>query len=105
MGHLSSRLSTGQAKFIAVPRNADVCSLSVSHRRLDRDVLALGAFTQSIQSLHALEMFLRFNVSRSPHQNESWLIAAAACRETFPKQASHFMLLCMCRIVGHPINS
>jgi hypothetical protein len=58
-----------------------------------------------IQSLHAPEMLLRFDVSRSPHQNESWLIAPAAWRETFSKQASHFMLLCMCRIVSDPINS
>jgi hypothetical protein len=50
-------------------------------------------------------MLLRIDQSRSPDQNESRLIAPPAWRETLAEQASHFMLLCMDGIVGHPIDS
>ena len=63
-----------------------------------------GSATQ-VHSLRGLEMLLRFDVARSPYQNESRLIALPASRETFSEYASHLMLLCMFRIVDHPINS
>ena len=63
-----------------------------------------GSATKT-HSLRALEMLLRFDVARSPYQNESRLIALTAWRETFSEYARNLMLLCMFRIVGHPINS
>jgi hypothetical protein len=50
-------------------------------------------------------MLLRFDVARSPYQNESRLIATTAWRETFSEYARNLMLLRMFRIVDHPINS
>jgi hypothetical protein len=62
-------------------------------------------FSRVRRRLHALEMVLRFDVARSPHQNESRLIAPPAWRETLAEQTSDFMLLCMDGIVGDPIDS
>src|SRR5262245_57314540 len=56
-------------------------------------------------NLLALEMLLRFDVARGPHQNEARLITAAAWRETFAKEASHLVLLGMLRIMRHAIDS
>src|SRR5205807_5194105 len=58
-----------------------------------------------VHSLRGLEMLLRFDVARSPYQNESRLIALTAWRETFSEYGRNLMLRCMVRLVGPPINS
>jgi len=63
-----------------------------------------GECLRAGRTLHVPKMLLRFDITCSSDQNESRLIATTAWRKTFPKYASHFMLLCMCRVVAHPIN-
>ena len=62
-------------------------------------------FSRLLENLGALEMVLRFDVARSPDQNESRFTAPPAWREMLAEQASHFMVLCMDGIMGHPVDS
>jgi hypothetical protein len=62
-------------------------------------------FSRLLENLGALEMVLRFDIARSPDQNESRFTAPPAWRETLAEQASHFMLWCMDGIVRDPIDS
>jgi hypothetical protein len=78
------------------------------HTSLIERALAIASHSGSatkVHSLRGLEMLLRFDVARSPYQNESRLIALTASRETLSKYASNLMLLCMFRIVDHSVNS
>jgi len=56
-------------------------------------------------ALGALEMVLCFDVARSSDQNESRFTAPPAWREMLAEQASHFVVLCMDGIMGHPVDS
>ena len=62
-------------------------------------------FSHGLENLGALEMVLCFDVARSSDQNESRFTAAPAWREMLAEQASHFVLLCMDGIMGHPVDS
>src|SRR5262249_7956512 len=62
-------------------------------------------FSRLLQNLGAFEMGLCFDVACSPDHNESRFTTPPAWREMLAEQASHFMVLCMDGIMGHPVDS